>query len=138
MSWSSNHLPLDLAIVHRDGTSHPQKTKLWVVTLATTYPLRGITVIQDISIQRDHPERPSSFSTHRHRKDSLRKEVLRPLKMSNKRGSKGGMGLAMNEATAGAACDVGIAGCRLLVMEGAWYVQRWERTAGILKVTAWF
>lgn len=36
--------------------------------------------------------------------DSLRKEVLRPLKMSNKRGSKGGMGLAMNEAM-GVACN---------------------------------
>ena len=30
--------------------------------------------------------------------DTQRKEVLRPLKMSNKRGSKAGMGLAMNEA----------------------------------------
>lgn len=30
-------------------------------------------------------------------KDTQRKEVLRPLKMSNKRGSKAGMGLAMNE-----------------------------------------
>ncbi|CAJ1449595.1 unnamed protein product [Effrenium voratum] len=37
-------------------------------------------------------------------KDSLRKEVLRPLKMSNKRGSKAGTGLALNEAMSRMTC----------------------------------